>query len=271
MRQRLLLNLRTIIGRAYPRVIGMNREPSWLFFDILLPLLSVAAFVYVYRALNAPPEFTGFVILGGVMLAFWSNVLWGMGAELFWEKQEGTLELIMMAPCSRMAVLLGMALGGLFSTTVRALVTIIVGAVLFGVRFDLSRWPMITLVFALTMVALYGLGMLFASLFLLWGREAWHINNLLMEPVNLASGMYFPVRAFGQAIGFLFSLIPLTPGLDAMRQLIFPGQQMGLVSVEVEMAILAVLAIIFPLLARRSMTYMERLAKVEGRLTLRWQ
>jgi ABC-2 type transport system permease protein len=271
MRQKLLLNLSAVIGRMYPRVVGMNREPSWLFYDTLLPLLSVTAFVFVYRALNAPPEFTGFVILGGVMLAFWSNVLWSMGAELFFEKQDGNLELIMMAPCSRMAILLGMAVGSIFATTVRASVTIIVGVVLFGVTFDLTNLPLAVVVFALTMVALYGLGMLFASLFVLWGREAWHINNLLMEPVNLASGMYFPVRAFGSMLGFLFSLIPLTPGLDAMRQLIFPTQKIGLLSVPLEIAILAVLAVIFPLLARRSMSYMERLAKVEGRLTLRWQ
>jgi ABC-2 type transport system permease protein len=271
MKQKLLHNLRAVIGRSYPRIIGSNREPSWLFYDTALPLLSVTAFVFVYRTLNAPPEYTGFVILGGVMLAFWSNVLWSMGAQLFWEKQDGNLELYMMAPCSRVAILLGMAVGGLFATTIRAIVTTIVGVVFFGVIFDLSRWPMVLLVFALTMVALYGMGMLFASLFVMWGREAWHINNLLMDPVNLASGMYFPVRAFGQALGFVFSMIPLTPGLDAMRQLMFPGQQIGLVAVEYEIAILAVLAVFFPLLAVRALHYMERMAKVEGRLTLRWQ
>jgi ABC-2 type transport system permease protein len=271
MMNRLRLNLSAMIGRAYPRIIGTNREPSWLFYDILLPLLSVSAFVFVYRALNAPPEFTGFVILGGVMLAFWANVLWAMGAQLFWEKMEGTLELYMMAPCSRMAILLGMAVGGLFATSVRALVTTVVGVAFFGVSFNLTQWPLVLLVFALTMIALYGLGMLFASLFLLWGREAWHINNLLMEPVSLASGMYFPVRAFGQIAGFVFSLIPLTPGLDAMRQLLFPGQKIGLLAVEYEIAILALLAVAFPLLAVRALRFMERLAKQEGRLTLRWQ
>jgi len=264
-------NLRAVFGRAYPRIVGSNREPSWLFYDTALPLLSVSAYVFVYRALNAPPEFTGFVILGGIMLAFWANVLWAMGAQLYWEKVDGNLELYMMAPCSRMAILLGMAVGGLFATSVRALVTTVVGVVVFGVRFDLAQWPQMLLVFVLTMVALYGMGMLFASLFVMWGREAWHINNLMMEPVNLASGMYFPVRVFGQALGFLFSLVPLTPGLDAMRQLLFPAQQVGLIPVQYEIAILAVLAVLFPLLATKALAYMERLAKVEGRLTLRWQ
>ena len=37
------LFLRTIVARAYPRVIGANREKSWIFFETLLPLLSVAS------------------------------------------------------------------------------------------------------------------------------------------------------------------------------------------------------------------------------------
>jgi ABC-2 type transport system permease protein len=263
--------MRAAVGRAYPRIIGANREPSWLFYDTLLPLLSVTAFVYVYRTLNAPPEYTGFVILGGVMLAFWSNVLWGLAGQLFWEKQDGNLDIYMMAPCSRMAILLGMAVGGMFSTSVRALAAIIVGVLVFNVRFDLSNLPLMLVVFALGMIALYGMGMLFASLFLMWGREAWHLNTLFTDPVNLASGMYFPVRAFGATLGALFCLIPLTPALDAMRQLLFPSQPIGLMPVGYEILILAILAVIFPLLAARSLAYMERMAKVEGRLTLRWQ
>ena len=44
---------------------GMVREPAWLFFEILLPFLTTAAFVLVYRALQAPEAYVGFVVLGG--------------------------------------------------------------------------------------------------------------------------------------------------------------------------------------------------------------
>ena len=37
--------------------------------------------------------------------------------------------------------------------------------------------------------------MMFASLFLLWGREAWHLVNLLQEPIYLMSGTNFPLAA----------------------------------------------------------------------------
>jgi ABC-2 type transport system permease protein len=120
-----------------------------------------------------------------------------------------------------MAILLGMAVGGMFATSVRALAAIVVGVVIFDVRFDLSNLPLMVLVFVLGMIALYGMGMLFASLFLMWGREAWHLNTLFTDPVNLASGMYFPVRAFGSTLGALFCLIPLTPALDAITCSVF--------------------------------------------------
>ena len=63
--------------------------------------------------------------------------------------------------------------------------------------------------------------MMFASLFLLWGREAWHIVNLLQEPVYLLSGTNFPVSIFPRAVAVVASAIPLTAGMDAMRQVLF--------------------------------------------------
>jgi ABC-2 type transport system permease protein len=191
--------VRTVIGRAYPRLIGLQRERSWLFFEIVLPLLGTSAFVFIYRALGAKPEFTGFVVLGGAMTAYWMNVLWSMATQFYWEKETGNLALYLIAPTSRMAILLGMALGGMAATTVRALAVLVLGSFVFGVTFTVSNWGSLLLVFFLTLVALYGLGMIFASAFLLYGREAWHMANLLQEPVFLLSAFISPSRvwAFG--------------------------------------------------------------------------
>jgi len=64
------------------------------------------------------------------------------------------------------------------------------------------------------------------------------------------------------------SFIPLTLGLDAMRQLAFAtGPSLGFLSVPIELAVLVVLAVVFLLGARLLLAYMERLAVREGRLT----
>ncbi|MCS6851701.1 MAG: ABC transporter permease [Gemmataceae bacterium] len=272
------LFLRAMLARTYPRIIGTVRMPSWLLQETLLPLLSVSAYVFVYRAMNAPEECTGFVLLGGAMAAFWLNVLWSMGAQLYWERDSGNLELYIIAPCSMMAILGGMALGGMLLTLTRAAVILTAGSLLFGVRYHPSSWGMLAVVFLLTMLALYGLGMVFASAFLLWGREAWHTVSLLQEPVYLLSGLNFPVRAvFPPPVAWLASLIPLTVGMDALRQVLFPPSQGSgpsipyILGLEAELGLLAVLSLAFLFLARYSLGHLERRSREEGRLTVRWQ
>ncbi len=263
------LFLAAALARTYPRVAWLFRSRSWMIQETLLPVLAVAAFAYAYRAMNAPREFTGFVILGAAMTTFWMNVLWGMGAQLYWERDSGNLELYVMSPAPMMGVLTGMALGGMTTTLVRALAITITGVLIFDVPLEPTSWFTLAGVFALTLAALYGLGMMFASIFLLWGREAWHLVNLLQEPIYLLSGTNFPVSIFPRALAVVASAIPLTAGMDAMRQVLF--HKPGLFEVWIEVLVLAGLAVVFLFAAQRCLRYMERRAKEDGKLTVRWQ
>ena len=259
---------RTVAARAYPRLIMNVREKWWLVFEIVLPLIGLCAYVFMYRANNAPADLIGFVIIGGAMSAYWMNVLWSMGNQLFWEKETGNLALYIMAPNSMMAVLLGMALGGMFTTTVRAASILAIGSVLFDVRFAVDSVPLLAAVFMLALVALYGMGMMFASMFLLLGREGWHLVNLAQEPVFLLSGTFFPISSFSFWVAAGASIIPLTLALDAIRQLSFSsGAAMGFLAVRTEVAVLAVLSVVFLIAARLLLRKLERLAIAEGRLT----
>ena len=318
---RVRLNLQAIVGRAYPRVVGANREPSWIFFEAILPLLGIAAYVFIYQALGdravaaimtpAPGApwgmcglqpcvdavqqsayvataranvnaLIGSTVLGGAMVAFWLNVLWSMASQLYWEKEIGNLQLYMMAPMSRMSLLGGMALGGMFMTSVRAITTLVVGVVVFSVtlQLDPANAGLLLAVFFVTLTALYGMGMMLASLYLLWGREAFNLSALLEEPIFFTSGFYFPAGGFaragalGRAVLTAATAIPATLGLDAMRQLIFPtawGGQFWIFSPGLELEVLLILAAVFLVLARYTLAYLETLARREGRLTSRHQ
>lgn len=262
------LFLRTVWARAYPRLIGQQRDLSWLIFDMLLPIGGVIAYVYVYRAIGAPNQYIGFVVMGGAMTAFWMNVLWSMASQLYWEKEQGNLSLYIMAPNSMMAILLGMALGGMLATTLRAAIVMLIGSLLFQVHYVVTSFFQLFAVFVLAMTALYGMGMMTSSLFLLLGREAWHFSNLAQEPVYLASGFYFPIRTLPFWVAAAASIIPLTLGLDAMRQLVFPsGFTLGFLDPRLESGILVGLAVVFLAGAKLLLGYMEKLAIREGRLT----
>jgi ABC-2 type transport system permease protein len=267
-----MLNLRAVRGRAYPRLTAAFRAPSWMITDILLPLGSIAAFIWYYRAIGAPEVYAGYVILGGTMTAFWLNVLWRMAAQFYWEKEIGNFQLFQMAPMSNMALLAGMALGGMFFTSMQALATLALGIFIFGVSMTVTSYPLLIAVFTLTLIALYGMGMALSSLYLVYGRTAWHMTMVLEEPVFLLSGFYFPVRNLGLFVGLIASALPITLGLDGIRQVLFPVEEtMPLMPVEWEVLILGIMAVVFLLVAKKVLDRMEYIGRKEGRLTLRWQ
>ena len=267
----LALDLRAIFARCYVRLVGSYREPAWVISDALFPVLGMLAFVLCYRALGAPRSFEAVAVIGGILATYWINVLWGMGAQLYWEKQQGQLALYFAAPCSRMSILTGMAVGGIIMTTVRAAIGIILGFGVLGVRVEPFNPLHLAGIFLITMVALYSLGMLMASQFLLYGREAWHICNAFVEPVFFVSGLYFPIRTLGAFGAVTAAVVPLGLGLDAMRQILLGPAAHGLFPVRVEAILLAVIGLFYWFLARLGLDYLEKLSKREGRLTQRWQ
>jgi ABC-2 type transport system permease protein len=264
------LFLRATLARSYPRVIGLAREPTWLAQETVLPAMAVAAFAFVYRSLGAE-EYVAFAVVGGAMMAFWLNVLWSMGAHFYWERESGNLELFIAAPAPMMSILTGMALGGMIMTCFRAAVILATGMIFFGVRFDPSSWWALAGVFALTLVALYGLGMVFASVFIVWGRRAWHLVNLLQEPVYLLSGLNYPVRTLPSVLIGVATLLPLTIGVDALRQILFRDSAAGLFGLGTEVVLLAAFAVGFLALAAWALDKMEQRGRADGTLSERGQ
>ncbi len=270
--QAIKLNLRAMWGRAFVRVVGANREPFWIISETILPVLALSSYIFVYRALKAPPEFEGFVVIGGVMTAYWLNILWSMASQFYWEKMSGQLELFFISPMHIMSLLTGMAFGGLLMTSTRAVVILIIGILVFNVNFVVTSWIALILAFIFTMSSLYGLGMCMASLFMLFGREAWHLSNLLTEPVYFLSGFYFPLSSLGFWVSLVASIIPVSLGLDAIRQLLFtPQKAFPFLHYNIEILILIGLTIIYLLTSFKALKAMEKKGKEEATLSLRWQ
>jgi len=272
MRAGVNLFMRAMWGRAYVRVVGASRELSWFINEILIPILAMTAYVFIYRAFGAPKVYESLVIVGSAMVPFWLTVLWSMAAQFYWEKEVGNLDIFLISPMSPMALLGGMAIGGMFLSLTRVVAVILAGALLFHVPFDLTRPIAGVLVLLLTMTSLFSLGAMASSVFFLVGRAGMKINLILMEPVYLLSGFYFPVKNIGFLLSMAASAIPLTLGLDGLRQCILPnGPALGFLSVKIEIQILAIMTLAYTILAAKFFSYMESLGKREGRATLRWE
>lgn len=266
------LFIQAVYARAYVRIVGANREPSWIITEVVIPVLSIMAYIFIYRSVGAPRQYEALVVVGGAMIPYWIVVLWSMAAQFYWEKEMGNLDLYLASPMHPVALLLGMAFGGFFMASFRTMIILIVGMVFFHVPFEFHA-PLLTMaIFMLTMTALFSMGMAASSVYFLVGRAGIKINIVLMEPIYLLSGVYFPVKNLGFALGIIASAIPLTLGLDGIRQLILPsGQAMGFMDPMIELGVLAVMTLLFGVLAFRFIRKMEDLGKKEGRLTLRWQ
>src|SRR5207237_1478854 len=112
--------------------------------------------------------------------------------------------------------------------------------------------------------------MMFASLYLLWGREAWNLSALMEEPIFFSSGFYFPlggllrIPGWGPAIAIAGSFIPASLGLGALRQLTLGSTAFGsnfwIFNVTTELEMLVVMAVLFLIIAMNCLSYLEHLS-----------
>lgn len=256
-------------ARAWVRVRSTFGEPAWLAVNLSVPLLSSLAMALLYGSAGMS-KYTGFAILGGIMLAFWGNVLWSMASQFNWDKEEGIFELYLVSPAPITAILVGMSLGGILATIPSAALVAVLGWLFFFSSINPS-WVAVILTFLLTLASLYAMGMLLSSLYLAYGREAESLNSAIGEPINFLSGLYFPSIGIGSpfpfAIQLAVSLIPLTIGMDALRRSVFYGGGIG--AIWLDMVVLAVMAVVLLYLGDKALTALENRGRRQGTLVVR--
>jgi ABC-2 type transport system permease protein len=256
-------------SRAWVRVRSTYGEPLWVAVNLAVPLLSSLAMAFLYGSTGLS-QFTGFAILGGVMLAFWGNVLWSMASQFNWDKEVGIFEIYLVSPAPITAILVGMSVGGILGTVPSAALVALVGWVFFSTTIA-PAWDAVLLTFVLTLASLYAMGMLLSSLYLAYGREAESLNSAIGEPISFLSGLYFPSIGIGSpfpfALQLVASLIPLTIGMDALRKSVFYAD--GIRRVWLDLVVLAAMAVILLLLGEKSLTALENRGRRDGTLVVR--
>jgi len=259
----------TMKARAVVRIWSIFGEPVWVVVNLGFPILSSVALALLYRSTGLA-SYTGFAVLGGVMLSFWGNVLWSMAAQFHWDKQEGLFEIYLTSPAPLSAILIGMSVGGIVGTVPSALIVAIIGWFFFHPPISVS-WVALTLTFLLTLASLYSLGMVLSSVYLAFGRAGESLNNAVQEPVSMISGIYFPsigqFSPFPFAVQVVASLIPLTIGMDALRRTLFFSQ--GLSAIWLHLLVLGVMGLVLFWASGLTLRALENRGRREGTLTVR--
>jgi ABC-2 type transport system permease protein len=137
------------------------------------------------------------------------------------DRKEGFLLSVLVAPVPRAAIVLGKVLGGTTLSTIQGLI-FLAFAPLVGVHLTLASFLLVVLTVFLVSFALTALG--FTIAWSMDSNQAFHaIINLFLIPLWLLSGAMFPLAGASGWIRFLIRINPLTYGVEALRDALYPG------------------------------------------------
>ena len=166
------------------------------------------------------------------------------GISVLWDREFGFLKEIMVAPVSRLSIVLGRIAGGM-TTSLLQVVIILVVALLTGFR---PAAPLVLSALAivlLTSVAFIALGLAFASNM----RDLQGFNlvmSLVIFPIFLLSGALFPLDSSATLLRWLSYFDPLTYSVDGLRACLLDHSTFPL---SLDLGVLAGVAVVTVLLA----------------------
>jgi ABC-2 type transport system permease protein len=205
-------------------VVLTLRQPTWLLFGIMYPVLYLVLFGPLLKGAvaqaGAGVNATNWFVPGLlVQVALFGSAFVGFG--LIAELRYGVIERMRVTPMSRTAMLLGRSLRDVLLLLLQALIMIAL-AIPFGLTLDPAG-----VVVTLGVLALIGLVMAplsYAAALVLKSEDAFAplVQGIVM-PLLLLSGILLPMALAPDWLRFLSTINPLTHAVDAVRAL-FNGQ-----------------------------------------------
>ncbi len=149
------------------------------------------------------------------------------GIELIWDRQFGFLKETLVAPVSRLEIMIGRTLGG---ATIATLQGIIVFLLTLVVGFRPNSWltlPTAVFIMFLTALLFTALGTAIASM--LEDFQGFQlIMNFLVMPLFFLSGALFPLQSAPPFLQLISKVNPLSFGIDGLRETLTGASHFGL-------------------------------------------
>lgn len=163
------------------------------------------------------------------------------GIEIIWDRQFGFLKETMVAPVSRLDIMIGRTLGGATVAVIQGLLVLIM-AMLVGFHIASITGLLVSIIFMfLIALAFTSLGTAIASnLTDFQGFQL--IMNFLVMPIFFLSGALFPLSGLPPALEIVTKLDPLSYGVDALRGVLLGTSHYGL---GVDIAALCTISAVF--------------------------
>jgi ABC-2 type transport system permease protein len=218
--------------RSRSRIIGSLGQP------LLLLLALGFGFGPIYKKAGGG-NYIQFLTPGIISMAILFTAVFS-GIEIIWDRQFGFLKETLVAPVSRMKIMIGRTLGGGTVAIIQGLIVFVISLVI-GFRPTGLHFILLSFVF-MALIALFftALGTAIASV--LEDMQGFQlIMNFLLMPLFFLSGALFPLQGLPKVFVVVASIDPLSYGVDGLRGTLVNGAHFGLV---IDFLVLSIITII---------------------------
>jgi ABC-2 type transport system permease protein len=218
--------------RARSRIIGSLGQP------LLFLLVFGFGFGPIFQRAGAG-NYIQFLGPGIMMMSVLFTAVFS-GIDLIWDRQFGFLKETMVAPVSRMEIMVGKTLGGATVASFQGFIVFILTVI---VGFRPHDWLMLPLaaVFVFVVAILFtSLGIAIASRIEdMQGFQL--IMNFLVMPIFFLSGALFPLQGIPTILETIARIDPLTYGIDGIRGVLINANNF---SIATDLLIITIVAVI---------------------------
>jgi ABC-2 type transport system permease protein len=194
------------------------RSPARIIGSLGQPLLFLVALGFGFKSMFARAgggNYIDFLAPGIISMAILFNAVFS-GIEIIWDRQFGFLKETLVAPVSRMEIVLGRMLGGALVALAQGLIFFVI-CLIAGFRISVSSYVVLAIVFMFLISLLFaGIGTVFGSV--LQDMQGFPlIINFLIMPLFFFSGAIFSSQGLPKVLQIGLRLNPLSYGVDGLR------------------------------------------------------
>jgi len=205
--------------------LGFMRFDFVLGTVFIIPLTQMVFFAFVVQLGNGGPTEIAYTAVGNAVATVTYSSVFSVCQTTDTEKQQGTMEHLLVSPANRIALYLGRGLIPILISFATVTVGLFYVAVLFHVSIPLATIPGLAVSVVLTAMAMVGFGLLLGGV-ALYLRTSIILGNIFLFIGLLLSGVNFPVSSLPVPLQYAGEALPLTWGLAAIRGAI-AGDSMG--------------------------------------------
>ena len=184
-------------------------------------------------------NYFGFVLIGTAAIYVISSAVSAVPGALAGSIGSGTFESLLATRASLPSLLLGLSAYSLFQSLLRAAL-LVLGGIVLGVEVSWSMLPVVVCIVALTIIAYGAIGLVAASLVLIF-RTSGPLLTAVITGTGLLGGVYYSTTVIPGWLQALSGFVPLTYALRAVRRLLLAGA--SFTDVGADVVILSLIAI----------------------------